>query len=161
MPSKSVFFSHSEKDDPLVRQLRQSLEALDIEVWTDSERLTAGDKLDHKIKTAIETAGSFVVLVTINSLNSQWVDHEIEHAKTVTKPGYKIIPIKQPDIGPQILKRLIGVDTLGITLGTGPSAIAEALPAIRAALGLQLPTETIQPTIAPPPPTSRPRPHPH
>jgi hypothetical protein len=54
MPAKSVFISHSSKDDGIVREIRQSLEGQGIEVWADSERLSGGDPLAPTIREAIE-----------------------------------------------------------------------------------------------------------
>src|SRR3954471_11290113 len=42
--------------NPLVRELRQSLEALGIETWVDSERLSGGDALTPAIQHSIENA---------------------------------------------------------------------------------------------------------
>jgi serine/threonine protein kinase len=42
MSAKMVFISHSTKDDPVVADLRRTLELLSIEVWADSRRLGGG-----------------------------------------------------------------------------------------------------------------------
>ena len=141
MPAKSVFISHASEDDGFVRELRQSLEALGLETWTDSERLSGGDLLAPKIRENIERADYFFAVVSLNALNSEWVNREIDHARTVNK---KIIPLTGPGIGSPILRRLFGEEPLGISIGDGHAGVSKALPHILAAIGLQLPTEIVQ-----------------
>src|SRR5579862_3459026 len=144
MPAKSVFISHSSKDDGIVRELRQALEALGVETWTDSERLKGGDALTPEIQHTIENADHFLAVVSLHALNSDWVQREIRHAQSIRKDGYKIIPLTRPDIGTPVLRLLFGEEPVAIRLGGGPAAITDALPHILAALGLQLPTEVVQ-----------------
>jgi tetratricopeptide (TPR) repeat protein len=141
MPAKSVFISHSSKDDGIVCEIRQALEALGVETWADSERLSGGDPLAPAIQKAIEKADYFLAVVSLNSLNSDWVQREIKHAASLRK---KIIPLTLPGIGTPILKLLFGEEPLAIPLGDGPAAVQDALPHILAAVGLQLPTETVK-----------------
>lgn len=144
MPAKSVFISHSSKDDAVVRELRQTLESLGVETWTDSERLSGGDPLSPKIKAAIENADCFLAVVSLDALNSEWVEREIEHAKTVQKAGYKIVPLTLVDIRTPILRRVFGEEPLAVKLGEGPMALANAIPQILAAIGLQRPAEEVK-----------------
>jgi tetratricopeptide (TPR) repeat protein len=144
MPPPSVFISHSSKDDAIVRELRQALEALGIETWADSEQLSGGDLLTPKIQKAIADASHFFVVLSLDALNSPWVQREIQHAKSVGKPGYKIVPLMRPGIEPPLLGLLFGEVPVAIKLGGGPAAVTDALPQILSALGLQLPTEIIQ-----------------
>jgi tetratricopeptide (TPR) repeat protein len=144
MPAKSVFISHSSKDDAIVREIRQALEAFGIETWADSERLSGGDLLTPKIQKAIEDASHFFVVLSLDALNSPWVQEEIQHANSVRKPGYKIVPLMRPGIEPPLLRLLFGEEPVGIKLGGGPAAVTDALPQILSAIGLQLPTEIIQ-----------------
>ena len=73
-------------------------------------------------------------------MESEWVDKEAGIAKAAEK---KIIPLVRSGVGNLSLRRLLGQDILAIPLGDGPAAAADAMPAILAALGMQLPTETI------------------
>jgi hypothetical protein len=145
MPGVSVFISHSSKDDGIVKELQQALELRGIVVWVDSEELSGGDPLSPKIHEAIENADHFLVLVSMDALNSAWVQREVAHARTIHMPGYKIIPLIRPGIGIPLLRLLMGEEPVAIQLTDGPAAVAHALPQILAALGLQLPTEITQP----------------
>jgi len=108
MSAKSVFISHSSKNDGVVRELRQTLESLGVEAWTDSERLSGGDPLSPKIREAIENADCFLLVASPEALDSDWVERETEHAKTVRKAEYKIVPLAFPGTGMRNLRRLLG-----------------------------------------------------
>ena len=136
-----VFISHSSKDDAIVRQLRLALEALHIEVWTDSERLKGGDQLTPEIRQAIHQSTHFLAVLSLDALNSDWVQKEIAEARAAAKP---VIPLMRPGIEPAILRLLFGgtagtEEPVGIRLDN----VSDALPHIAAALGLQLPTEVL------------------
>ena len=64
MTNTHVFISHSSKDDPFVKQLREALEGLGINVWVDSRNLRGGSKLAPEIEAAIEAARQFVVVLS-------------------------------------------------------------------------------------------------
>jgi tetratricopeptide (TPR) repeat protein len=144
MPAKSVFISHSSKDDAIVRDIREKLEGYGIQVWADSEHLTGGDLLKPEIQKGIENVDHFLAVVSVDALNSKWVHWEVKHARKVKKPGYKIIPLTRSNIGTPMLRPVFGKEPVAIKLGDGPGAVSDALPLILAALGVQLPTETIQ-----------------
>ena len=139
----SVFISHSSKDDAFVRELRQSLESLGVKTWVDSERVVPGAGLPAEIKASIEKTSHFLAVLTMNGLNSQWVAREIKHAKST---GKTVIPLAGANVGPVMLQHLYGGDNepYFIALEDRVDALAKALPAILAALGLQLPTEVIE-----------------
>lgn len=99
MPAKSVF-SHSSKDDGIVRELRQALSDLAIETSADCERAL-------QARTEIGNADYFLVMVSLSALNSDWVQREIAHAKSLNK---RIIPQTLPNIGSPILRLLFGED---------------------------------------------------
>jgi tetratricopeptide (TPR) repeat protein len=138
-----IFISHSSKDDGIVREIRQALEALGIETWADSERLSGGDPLTSKIQNAIRKADHFLCVVSLNALNSEWVQREVQCARSVRKRRYKIIPLTLPGVGIPAMRLLIGEDAVAIRLGDGAAAVTDALPQILAAIGLQRPTETV------------------
>src|SRR5437762_2877757 len=130
MPAKSVFISHASKDDGVVRELRQALESLGVETWADSERLSGGDILSAEIRKAIENADYFLVVLSLDSLNSEWVQREIKHAKSVRKTDYKIVPLIRQNIGIPVLHLLFEEEPVAVRLGDGPAAVTDALPQI-------------------------------
>jgi len=79
--------------------------------------------------------------VSLNALNSEWVQREIAHAKSLQK---RIVPLTVPGIRPPIIKLLFGEELKGVSLEEGAGSIAGALPQILAAVGEQLPAEAIR-----------------
>jgi tetratricopeptide (TPR) repeat protein len=141
MATKSVFISHSSKDDPIVRELRQALSDLGIETWADSERLSGGDLLAPVVQNEIGNADCFLALVSFNALNSRWVQREIAHAKS---QGKRIVPVTVPGVETPVLSLLFGEEPVAIKLDDGAGAIGGALPEILAGIGAHPPAEAIR-----------------
>ncbi|MGA7241228.1 MAG: tetratricopeptide repeat protein [Bryobacteraceae bacterium] len=141
MPSKSVFISHSSKDDAIIRELRQALSDLGVETWADSERLSGGDSLTAVIREEIANADYFLVLVSRDSMESEWVEREIAHAKSL---GKRIVPLTIGGVGGLSVRRLLSEELVRIPLDNGAGAIGGALPQILAAIGEHPPAETIR-----------------
>jgi tetratricopeptide (TPR) repeat protein len=75
-----LFFSHSSKDKPLVREIRKQLPE-HIRSWIDEKDLLIGDDVATSIRNTIDTRSDFVVLfLSISSVQSEWVRSEIEWA---------------------------------------------------------------------------------
>ncbi|MCI5165316.1 MAG: toll/interleukin-1 receptor domain-containing protein [Candidatus Electrothrix sp. GM3_4] len=78
--SNHIFISHSSKDDGLVKQLRELLELHGQLPWVDSRELSGGDDLQVQIEESIRTASHFLVVISMDALNSEWVERELEIA---------------------------------------------------------------------------------
>jgi len=96
---KRVFISHSHEDSAfchqLVRTLRVALGGDDV-VWMDETGLTGGVKWWNDICDNIQKRPVFVVVVSPDSMRSNWVRDEIELAwqyKNNAPGGKTIIPI--------------------------------------------------------------------
>lgn len=145
MSSERVFISHSGKDDEFVKELREALESVGLSTWADSRELSGGDKLTPEIERNIEDARQFIVIVSLNALNSTWVHNEVKKALEVERrrkgEGYKVIPLMLPGVQPPVLKLLFGEEPVGVKVELKPGAVSEAMPAILAALGERLPAD--------------------
>lgn len=80
MSSDHIFISHSSEDDTFVKELREALESLGLSTWADSRELSGGDKLTPEIERNIEDARLFIVIVSLNALNSEWVQDDVKSA---------------------------------------------------------------------------------
>jgi len=139
-----IFISHSSKDDDTVKRLREILEAHGQLPWVDSRELTGGDALTATIKDAIHTARHFLVVVSMDALDSNWVADEIEIAIETAQQrsdGYKVIPVVLPGTRRNILKRYFPNDPIHIFVEDTPTGLTEAIPKIAAALGIMLPND--------------------
>jgi len=87
---KHIFLSYSRKDIEIMRRVREDLSAAGLKVWTD-EKLEPGTPSWRKaIESAIEKAGCFVVILSPDAKQSEWVDRELGYA---TACGLRIIPV--------------------------------------------------------------------
>ena len=130
-----VFISHSNKDDPTVAAIRRALHSLEIETWTDSWKLSGGDKLKKRVKDAIESAQHFIAVLSLNAVNSKWVKREINYALKVQKKredGFKVIPVLLPGLETGSLGLWFGQEPIALKFGVGPA-------------GHQLPVDPQQP----------------
>ena len=144
-----VFVSHSTKDDSIVNGIRQTLESLGVEVWIDSQRLTAGDPLTPNVMEAIERSEHFLAILSKNAINSPWVAKEIKHGLA---KGKKVIPILLLPIETTALPLWFAEEPVGLKLSIGPGGLSSALPDLLAALGLRQPAEktaALQAKLAP------------
>lgn len=76
----SVFLSHSHSDNAIARRLASDLRAAGVIVWIDETELGVNDSLIRKIGDAIDAADFLVVLLSDDSVNSEWVLRETEVA---------------------------------------------------------------------------------
>lgn len=93
---RDVFISYSTKDRSIVNYLKNKLEAFGISCWYAHHDLTAGDDWNRLLNQAIEKCKVFIVLVTLNALNSKWVKKETRKAfnrKEKNEANFKIIPV--------------------------------------------------------------------
>jgi TIR domain len=58
-----------------------------VEVWTDSQRLTAGDPLTPTVMGAIDRCDHFLAVLSTNAINSPWVAKEIKYAIGLKNKG--------------------------------------------------------------------------
>ncbi len=141
---RHIFISHSTKDDDTVRKLREILELHCQTTWVDSRKLTGGDDLKATIEDSIRSARHFLVMISMDALDSEWVPYELDIALETAeqrKDGYKVIPVVLPGTRQRILKRYFPGEPLYIFVKDGPNGLNEAMPRIFAALGEQLPND--------------------
>ena len=138
-----VFISHSTRDDDVVERLRQALDDQDVPTWTDARELTAGDALEEEIQHAIRSARHFVVVLSLEALQSPWVQKEVRFARKVRedRPGFKIIPLLLNPIGPGALPLFFDREPVALQLEIAPGGLSEAMPGLLAALGLRAPEQ--------------------
>jgi formylglycine-generating enzyme required for sulfatase activity len=85
-----VFISYSRKDLTFVERLAADLKDSGFEVWYDLSNLEGGARWNWVIEQAIEDSQYMVVVLSPDSVASEWVDDEVGYAKRLKK---KIIPL--------------------------------------------------------------------
>ncbi|MGD8404826.1 MAG: toll/interleukin-1 receptor domain-containing protein [Anaerolineales bacterium] len=79
-PKQQVFISYSRKDIKFARRLANDLENVGFEAWWDISDLKGGDDWVRVIPTAIAASQFFVVLLSPDSILSEWVSKEYTYA---------------------------------------------------------------------------------
>ena len=85
-----VFISYSRRDLSFVDCLVQDLKRVDLDVWYDMSGLEGGERWGEKIQSAIRECECVIVVLSPDSIKSQWVEREFLFASNLKK---KIIPL--------------------------------------------------------------------
>jgi TIR domain len=75
-----IFLCHSSLDKPFVRKLARNLRDRGVSTWFDELELRVGDSLREKIEAAIQSSGRLAVVLSQNSVESEWVKRELNAA---------------------------------------------------------------------------------
>lgn len=91
-----AFLSHSSLDKPFIRQLAADLTANGIGVWLDEQHIRVGDSIPEKIAQGLAESDYFLLGISQNSLNSEWVKKELNNAlvNEVERRKVHILPLK-------------------------------------------------------------------
>jgi hypothetical protein len=74
-----AFISHSSIDKPFVERLATDLRTREgIDAWVDKWEILAGDSIQAKIEEGLTNAGVFLLVLSPESVNSNWVSRERE-----------------------------------------------------------------------------------
>jgi hypothetical protein len=76
----SCFISYSSKDDDFAKRLHADLQAQKVRCWFAPEDLKIGDKFRMRIDEAIRVHDKLLLVLSENSVNSAWVEKEVETA---------------------------------------------------------------------------------
>lgn len=93
----SCFISYSSRDEEFARRLHADLQAAGVRVWFAPEDLKIGDKIRDRIDESIRIHDKLLLILSENSIDSQWVEKEVETAfeKERRKPGDTVLfPIR-------------------------------------------------------------------
>jgi hypothetical protein len=91
-----VFISYSHDDREKATQIAESLRSVGIDAWFDKWEILPGDSLIKKIfSEGLAKADVFAILLSENSIDSKWVNQELDVAFLNRIEGLvRIIPIK-------------------------------------------------------------------
>jgi hypothetical protein len=76
----SCFISYSSKDQAFVERLYADLQARGVRTWFDRENIRIGDKLRAGINDAIRVHDKLMLVLSEQSIASDWVEEEVETA---------------------------------------------------------------------------------
>jgi hypothetical protein len=91
----SAFLSHSSADDRYVKELEQLLRQLGYDdIFNDGDTIKPDEKFWPCIEEGIRKCVAFVIVLSHNSVNSPWVQKEVELARML---GKKVVAIHIDD----------------------------------------------------------------
>ncbi|MFZ5819420.1 MAG: SUMF1/EgtB/PvdO family nonheme iron enzyme [Chloroflexota bacterium] len=85
-----IFISYSHKDKKYVEKLEAKLLEEGFNVWID-HRVDYGTKWPVEIQKALDECDAFVLVVTKNAFESEWVQNEVARAKRKGKPFFPLL----------------------------------------------------------------------
>lgn len=85
-----VFISYSRKDLAFVQRMVEDLKKANLDVWYDLSGLEGGSRWRTEIQNAIKNSQYMIVVLSPNSVESEWVEREFLFASNLKR---KIIPL--------------------------------------------------------------------
>lgn len=89
-PTVSVFISYSHEDGDVARQLVDDLTKNYLQVWFDKISIQISEAWEPAIRRGIRESDKFIVILSPDAVESEYVQAEVDYAKEKGKP---IIPI--------------------------------------------------------------------
>lgn len=77
-----VFISYSSIDKKLAKLLSDDLRKIDVGVWIDESEILVGHDITDKVYEGLMASDYIAIILTSNSVKSQWVKEELNFAKT-------------------------------------------------------------------------------
>ena len=76
----SCFISYSHEDEEFTKKLYNDLQGANVRCWYAPEDLKIGDRTRRTIDEAIKVHDKLLIVLTEKSVESDWVEHEVETA---------------------------------------------------------------------------------
>jgi len=95
----SCFISYSTKDEEFAKKLHSRMQAEHLRVWFAPEDIKGGLKIFEQIEHAIQLHDKLLLVLSENSMKSEWVITEMRNARRVEINGKKrkLFPIRLVD----------------------------------------------------------------
>ena len=107
-----IFISYSWLDKRFIRRLVARLEKEGYHTWLDEKELTPGDRLSSKLAEAIERSKIVIIVISENSIKSNWLKFEMELAtRRMVEEHVRLIPVLKGKVAvPEQLRGLVYAD---------------------------------------------------
>src|SRR6266436_1919828 len=96
-PKYIVFISYSSLDAWIARTMAEKIKSLGVDCWLDEKDLEGGDVIPDEIIRGIDACQDAIVLISPNSVNSQWVSFEIGGVRAQHKRVTPILNNVRPE----------------------------------------------------------------
>ena len=92
-PRREVFLSHSSKDRDFVVRLARALKAHKVRYWYSAVHIVGAKQWHDEIGRALRRCDWFLIVLTPDSVRSQWVKRELLFALNERRYNERIIPL--------------------------------------------------------------------
>lgn len=102
-----AFLSHSSKDKKFIRQLAADLTRNNVNVWLDEQKINVGDSIASKISQGLVESDFFIIALSDNSIESEWVKKELNQAliSEIEDKKVMVLPLKLSECKiPELIK---------------------------------------------------------
>jgi len=100
-----VFISYSRRDGAFVQRLNHAFVAADRVVWVDWQNIPYGEDWWREITTGIESADTFIAIITEHWLSSEICHRELEYARQHNK---RVLPLIRQQVQDDVEQRIKG-----------------------------------------------------
>jgi TIR domain-containing protein len=76
-----LFISYAREDEEFVTKLAAGLKRHGFSIWLDKNRFLTGDSIDRRIEKGLRASRCFAVVLSPNSVSSEWVTAELGAAR--------------------------------------------------------------------------------
>jgi hypothetical protein len=90
---KEVFLSHDARDKVFTRKLAAELSRHGIPIWFSSENILGSQQWHDQIGAALRRRDWIVVVLSPNSVRSQWVKYELLYALNHSTLKDRLVPV--------------------------------------------------------------------
>ena len=96
----SIFISYSHNDKTFVRKLAADLRNANHTVWIDETDISVGDSIIEKLSDAIKNVDFVVAIISSASVNSRWVQKELDLAsnRELNENRIVLLPVLLNDV---------------------------------------------------------------
>lgn len=111
--NKKIFISYSHTDKAKVKKFALLISLHGFDLWMDEKDVSFGDNYTTKILSGIHESDIYIIFVSANSVNSKWVNAEIDFAlqEKIENKKLIIIPVLLDDVEvPVPLKNINYID---------------------------------------------------
>ena len=109
----AIFISYAREDYEIVNRIAEDLVRNKYYIWIDKWQLNYGDSLSDKIRTALVESSVVMIMISKNSVQSDWCKRELDEAlnNEIQKKRSLIFPVllERCDY-PDFLKDKLGAD---------------------------------------------------
>ena len=141
MTSPYVFISYSRQDRPFVDRLARELQLAGVNIWLDTQNISAGENWQQEIEKGLFQADVLLYVASSQAASSAWIEYELQ---AFLRGTGRIIPIVTDDAGasalPEFLQRIQWVDFRG-SFDFGIKSLLSGLDALRGKAPIEPPKE--------------------